>query len=359
MRFALDSGPHVRDEDSTDLIYKRLLLVLIPVVLFSLYKNVFLVLIENRFPILDVLYPLILIVVSCLTTFLTERVYVWIDSSKRGFRKTLPFYSVITGLMISMLLPINTPLYVVILGGIVATVFGKMVYGGFGENSFNPAAVGMIFMMLLFGSVFSNYSNYFNLIEAEKYSTIPISTIGSLNYDTSITPFGTLFNFLFGMVPGGLGTTNGFLMLFSFALLTILKVNKWKVTLGYILTVFFMTFMIGSYFGLEMWYPLFNVLGGSLLFVAVFMSDPVTTATTSTGQILNGIGLGIVTVALRLLTPNPENIILAVVIMNLLVPTLDKLGVKALKESKYSYILVLSSILLVIMSSFIIVSIIK
>ncbi len=359
MRYAIDSGPHIRDDDSTDLIYKRLLMVLIPIVLFSLYKNVFLVFIENKYPLMDVFYPLIILVVSCFTSFVTERLYVWIDSKRNGYKKFTSFYSIIPGIYLALILPINIPIYIVIIGAVVASLFGKMIYGGFGENLFNPTAMGFIFLIVLFGSTFSNYSNYLNPMEAEKYSTIPITSVASFDYDKSITPYGSLFNFLFGTVPGSLGTTNAFLMMISFALLTILKVIKWKISVSFIATVFFMTFMIGANHEVGIWYPVFNILSGSLLFVAIFMSDPVTTATTSTGQILNGIGLGILTVCIRLLMANPERILIAVLLMNILTPYLDKLGVISLKDPKYKYIFIALAVVLGVVISFVISGLIK
>ncbi|MDD4831581.1 MAG: RnfABCDGE type electron transport complex subunit D [Bacilli bacterium] len=352
MKYAIDSGPHIRDEDSTDLIYKRLLLVLIPLLLFSVYKNVFLVFIENKYPLLDVFYPLIVIIVACITSFFTERIYLKIESNRLGYKKNLPFYSIIPGLFLSLLLPINVPIYVVILGAIVATLFGKMIYGGFGENLFNPAALGYVIIILLFGSLLSNFSNYLNPLELEKYSSVVTLDYTSINYNNLVAPYGNLFNFLFGTVPGSIGTTNAFLILLSFVFLSILKVIKWKVTLSYLLTVFIMTFMIASNHGEGIWFPIFNLLSGGLLFIAVFMTDPVTTPTTSVGQILYGLGLGVLTVCVRFLTDNPERILVAVILMNILVLSLDRLGVKSKQDSNYGYIFVLIGVIFAVIVSY-------
>lgn len=352
MKYAIDSGPHIKSDDNIDSIYKKLFIALIPIVLFSIYKNVFVVYIEHKFPLMEVLHPLFIILVSVLVAITTERIYAKIDNYRNGYKKTNPFYPIITGIYISMILPPMVPLYVAAIASFIGIFLGKMLYGGFGKNLFNPTAIGYLFILILFTSMLSNYDNYFNLLEKTKYLTHPLNHITSFNYQKLVSPYGSLYNFLFGMVPGLMGTTNAFLILISFVFLSIFKVLKWKVTLSYILTVFVMTFIIGLGHGVGIWFPMFNILSGSLLFVAVFMNDPVTTASTNMGQILNGVLLGIITVVIRFSSPNPERIFIAVIISNLMIPYLDRFEVLVKKKSKYKYILIVLSIILIISLSF-------
>jgi Na+-translocating ferredoxin:NAD+ oxidoreductase RnfD subunit len=239
--------------------------------LFSLYKNVFLVFIENTHTFIEVIYPVLIILVACLTSFITERIFVWIDTNKNGFKRISPFNSIIPGLYLAMLLPINTPIYIVLIGALLATLFGKMLYGGFGENLFNPTAIGYIFIVILFGSILTNPDSYFNLVEKGKYISLPLSNLSTFSYDKIVAPFGSLYNFIFGTVPGPLGTTNAFLMILSFALLSIFKVIKWKITLTFLLTVFIMTLIIGLNHDAGIWFPIFNILSGSLLFSGIYV----------------------------------------------------------------------------------------
>ena len=103
----------------------------------------------------------------------------------------------------------------------------------------------------------------------------------------------------------------------------------------YTLTVFLSTFIIGNILSLDVWYPLFHVLSGGLLFGAVFMAtDPVTSPITKSGQVLYGISLGILTVLLRFLTPYPEGVMTSILFMNLLVFLFDKIGLKIKNDKK-------------------------
>ncbi len=352
MKYAIDSGPHIKTDYNIDSVYKRLLIALIPIVLFSIYKNVFLVLIENKYPLIEVIHPLLIIFVSVFAAILSEKIYTKIDSFRNGYRRINPFYAGITGLYVALILPINIPLYIPIIGSCLGILLGKMLYGGFGKNLFNPTAIAYIFLLLIFSTTLSNYGNYFNLIEKEQYLTLPINNLTSFDYDKLITPFGSLVNFLFGTVPGAIGTTNSFLILLSFLLMSLLKVIKWKITIVYIATVFVMTYIIGDANGATIWYPVFNILNGSLLFAAVFMNDPVTTSSTNTGQILNGIILGISTVLVRFLSMNPERILVAIIISNIFVPYLDILGAYARKNKIFKYLILLISVLAVIIISY-------
>lgn len=354
MKYAIDSGPHIKGDDNVDSIYKRLLIALIPIVLFALYKNVFLVYIEHKFSLLEVMHPVFIILVSVIVALITERIYTLVDNYRNGFKKTNCFYPIITGLYIAMILPVMTPLYVVALASFIGIFLGKMLYGGFGKNLFNPTAIGYLFILILFTTTLSNYNNYFNLIEKTKYVTYPLNHLTTFNYQKLVTPYGSLINFLFGMVPGQMGTTNAFLMLLSFLFLSFFKVIKWKISLTYILTVFIMTFIIGINHGVDIWFPIFNILSGSLLFVAIFMNDPVTTSTTNIGQILNGILLGIITVMVRFLSGNPERILIAVILTNLFVPYLDKFELLVKSKHNYKYIIIIISIFVVLITSFLI-----
>jgi len=359
MKYAIDSGPHIKSDDNVDSIYKRLLIALIPIVLFSLYKNVFLVYIEHKFSFMEVMHPVFIILISVAVAFATEKIYTLIDNYRNGFKKTTCFYPIITGLYIAMILPVMTPLYIVALASFIGIFLGKMLYGGFGKNLFNPTAIGYIFVLILFTTTLSNYQNYFNLTETTKYLTHPLNHITTFDYQKLVAPYGSLINFLFGMVPGLMGTTNAFLMLLSFFFLSFFKVIKWKISLTYILTVFIMTFIIGLNHEVGIWFPIFNILSGSLLFVAVFMNDPVTTSTTDMGQILNGTLLGIITVMIRFLSETPERIFIAIILTNLFVPYLDKFGLIIKKKSSYKYITITILIIIILIISFLISKFIK
>jgi uncharacterized protein with FMN-binding domain len=187
----------------------------------------------------------------------------------------------------------------------------------------------------MYGEVIATNGGYLNSYELDAIAkATPLSNAslveGIGTYDTLVRPYGSLWDFFIGIIPGSVGETSALFCLIGFIYLTINKVIKWKIPVVYILTVFVMTYMIGSINGLGIWYPLFQILSGGLMLGAVFMAtDPVTSPTTSIGQILYGLFLGILTVIFRYLTPYPEGVLTSILTMNMFVFILDRIGSKA------------------------------
>ena len=238
----------------------------------------------------------------------------------------------ITGLFVALILPINTPIIILIFGVMVAIVIGKLIFGGFGNNLFNPALLGVMFVVALFSVNIANNGGYLNSYEDAISSATPLShqltEIGT--YDQLVKPYGSLFDFFFGTTPGAVGETSAILILLAFCYLTWKRIIKWRIPVAFISTVFFMTYLIGNINDVGIWYPFFHILSGGLFFGAVFMAtDPVTSPVTITGQVLFGLFLGILTVIFRFLSPYPEGVLTAILTMNLFVFILDKIGNKA------------------------------
>ncbi len=318
-------GPFMRSENKTKDMMKALIVALIPIVLFSEYKNGFIPYINHKTDIIGLCYPLIVVLVGMLTTFLTELVVTKITKQKS-------YYSYIPGLFIALVLPLNTPIEIFILACVLGIVVGKMLYGGFGNNIFNPALIGCLFVLTAYSSIITNNGGYLNSYEVDAIShATPLSnvttTIGS--YDTLVKPYGNLGDFLLGFIPGAPGETCSLLCLFGLIYLIKKDAIKVKIPLTYISTVFILTLVIGLMNGVGIWYPCFEVLSGGLLFGSIFMAtDPVTSPVTSLGQILYGLCLGLLTVTFRYLTPYPEGVLTSILIMNMLVFILDKIGVR-------------------------------
>ena len=207
-----------------------------------------------------------------------------------------------------------------------------MLFGGFGKNIFNPALVGRLFVISIFMVTINNHGGYLNPYEMDAITTSTPLTNASVvsgigTYETLVKPYGRLLNMFIGNIPGAVGETSALLCLLAFIYLTYFKVIKWKIPATYILTVFAITYVIGGANDLGIWYPLFQIFTGGLMFGAVFMAtDPVTSPTTPIGQILYGMFLGILTVVFRYLTPFPEGVLTSILTMNMLVMILDKIG---------------------------------
>ncbi len=356
--FHLDSGTFVKDKNSTPKIMMHLLVSLIPIILFSFFKNGILPYTSGKIKLLGMFYPLFFITLGPIFTYIIERIYVKIfykyeKTKLKQYMKSS--YSIFPGLFLSLVLPINTPISVLFFGSFIATVVGKMLFGGFGNNVFNPALIGYLFVILIYGPMIAANGGYLNPLEMDAVTTAtPLSNIATVEgigtYETLIKPYGSLFEFFVGIIPGTIGETSAFLCIVAFIYLTFFKVIKWKIPAVYIATVFGMTYVIGTFNNLGIWYPLFQIMSGGLMFGAVFMAtDPVTSPTTPIGQVLYGLFLGILTVMIRYLTPYPEGVMTSILTLNMFVFILDNIGSKSrfnfnksVASFLFSWILILS-----------------
>lgn len=338
MKFVVDKGPYLKDKDFTSKIMKKLFIALIPIIIFAVYKNGIIPYQNGYITFYEALRPLFMIMIGGITAVIAEMLYVSLILKKREkdfFSYIKHSYALFPGLFLALILPINTPLWLVILGSLVATVLGKMLFGGFGYNIFNPALIGYLFVSSSYGQLIAARGGYLNGQELDSISkATPLTNISNIAFVGSWNEigaeFGSLSDYFFGFIPGSLGETSTFLILIALIYLIITKVVKWRIPIIYITTVLIMTFIIGTYNGMELWFPLFQLLSGGLMFGAVFIAtDPVTSPITKTGQTIYALGLGILTVVFRFLTPYPEGVMTAILSMNLLVIIIDRIGAKA------------------------------
>ena len=356
MEYGFDNGPHLKDRDNTSKIMFRLFLALLPIMLFSIYKNGIAPYIDGYTNLYGALKPLLMLIFGIGTSIITEIIYFRFILKKKGdITKNLrESYAIFPGLFFVLTIPLNTPLWIIIIGAFVATFIGKLLFGGLGYNIFNPALVGSIFVIACYGALIGSKGGYLNAMELDTIAgATPLSSLGNINYVGSfsqiVSPFGNFFDFLFGFIPGSFGETSKLLIILAFVFLVITKVIKWIIPVTYIFVVFIMTYIIGGINDMGVWYPLFNIMSGGLLFGAVFMAtDPVTSPTTKMGQVLFGLCLGMLTVVFRFLTPYPEGVLTAILTMNMLVIILDRIGAKSRFVNTYRFIPISIIILLIV-----------
>jgi electron transport complex protein RnfD len=328
-------GPFLRHENATDKMMRNLFIALMPILIFGFYKNGILPFLHGYATIYGMLYPLLLVFVSVMTSYVSEYFFIRIlkGRSKEETKKELKqSFWIFPGLFLSLIVPYNTPLVLMAIASFIASILGKMLYGGFGYNLFNPALIGCLFLLTIYGAQIATMGGYLNTEEIRVVSgATPLANVSLVDgigtYETLVEPYGTLASFFLGTIPGAMGETSACLCLLAFFFLSYKRVIKWKIPTFYIGTVFLLTCIIGSMNGVGLWYPIFQVLSGGLFFGAVFMAtDPVTSPITSIGQVLYAILLGILTVAFRYLSPLPEGVLTSILTMNLFVPILDKIG---------------------------------
>ena len=333
LRFSLGKAPFIRKADNggdTATIMRDFIIGLLPLVLFAWVKNGLLPMINNDCGVWEMLYPLIFCILGGVFTYAIEYVYYFLTKKEIKFTKASLFethkkvmnsFAVIPGLILAMIMPLNTPIWVLFVSSLFATLVGKLLFGGFGCNIFNPALVGYLFFAVSYQGLtsFMNPSELDTIISgATPLGNAHSNILASGN--ELIGAYGNVWNFLLGTIPGSIAETSALLCLVSFAWLTYRKVINWKIPVVYVATVFLLTYLVPVVDGRpgDLLYPLFHTLSGGLLFGAVFMAtEPVTSPKTPNGKVIYALGLGVLTVLMRLKSNAPEGVATSIMAMNL------------------------------------------
>lgn len=219
--------------------------------------------------------------------------------------------AIVTGLLLSLNLPANTPLWQAAVGAAFAIIFVKCVFGGIGQNFANPAITARIFMLVAFGSMSS--AAFPKNIDAVSSAT-PLAVLQN-GGDVKIT------DLLLGTRGGSIGETCTIALIIGGLYLLFRKVISWHTPVIFVATVFLFTFAVKG----DAFTALEYTLSGGLFIGAIFMAtDYATTPVTKWGKVIFGIGAGLLTVLIRLWGVYPEGVSFAILLMNILTPYIDK-----------------------------------
>ncbi len=219
--------------------------------------------------------------------------------------------AVVTGLLLSLNLPANTPLWQAAVGAAFAIIFVKCVFGGIGQNFANPAITARIFMLVAFGSMSS--AAFPKNIDAVSGAT-PLAVLQN-GGEVKIT------DLLFGTRGGAIGETCTVALIIGGLYLLFRRVISWHTPVIFVATVFLFTFAVKG----DAFTALEYTLSGGLFIGAIFMAtDYATTPVTKWGKVIFGIGAGLLTVLIRLWGVYPEGVSFAILLMNILTPYIDK-----------------------------------
>ncbi|MBU1144371.1 MAG: RnfABCDGE type electron transport complex subunit D [Firmicutes bacterium] len=368
-RFANGKAPFLRISDEknkgTGIIMRDFLIALVPVILFSWYKNGILVYIDGNCSIFEMFYPLVFILLGGFISLLMEGLFFYITdkeikSIKSIMKKAQSSFSLIPGLLLALILPIYTPIWVLMFGCFMGTIVGKMLFGGFGHNIFNPALIGYIAIAFTLSGVINAAGGVFNPSEfmIDSYAGVtPLTRLSGnvvFSYEALVMPYGSLWNFFLGTIPGAIGETSALVILISYLWLSIRKVIKWSTPLIFIGTVFILSWIIGILIGdAGIWFPLYSIFSGGVFFGAVFMAtEPVTSPKNPLGKIVFALFLGVLTVLFRFLGNFPEGVATSIVVMNIFTMPIDNFTAvirsTGFKKSSIIKGLILTSLLVVI-----------
>lgn len=221
----------------------------------------------------------------------------------------------VTGLLLAMCLPPAPPWWLTVIGGVVAIVIGKQVFGGIGNNTFNPALVARAILMVSWAGHMTGWLSPMDLVSSA--TPLPLAAKG---VSTS------LLSLFIGTVPGCIGETSAFALLLGAAWLFYKGHICWRIPGGYIGVVFLMGMFFSGFGGITTMISmgLFHVLAGGVMLGALFMAtDWVTTPVTPRGKLIFGIGCGVITMLVRLYGVYPEGVTFAILLMNAVTPLID------------------------------------
>ncbi len=257
--------------------------------------------------------------------------------------------AVVTGILLAFNLPVNIPIWMCIIGSLVAIVVVKQMFGGIGHNFANPAITARIVLLVSFASAMTGFTSPgFSGVDAVTTAT-PLSHLSAIDLSGNVSSqidsllsqgdLPTFFNMFFGVRAGCIGEVCSVALILGAVYLILRGVISFTIPVSYILTVAVFMF-IASGFSLS--FTLYEILGGGLLLGAFFMAtDYSTSPINAKGKVVFGIGCGILTSVIRLYGSLPEGVSYSILLMNIATPLIEKATapvyfgfIKAKKEKK-------------------------
>ena len=241
----------------------------------------------------------------------------------------------VTGVLLALNLPPTAPWWVMVIGAVVAIGVAKMTFGGLGHNIFNPALVGRVFLLISFPVIMTDWTvpeSWFRpgvdaVTGATPLALVKEGLAQGLTVDQIISanPDLTYGQMLFARAGGSAGEASALAIILGFIYLLARRVIRPHIPVTIILTVAVMTGIFWLIDPSQYTDPLFNILTGGVLLGSVFMAtDYVTSPMTVKGMVIYGIGIGVLTVLIRYFGSYPEGVSFAILIMNSIVPLLNK-----------------------------------
>jgi electron transport complex protein RnfD len=228
----------------------------------------------------------------------------------------------LTGLLLAMNLPSNLPWWMVIIGSMAAIGLGKMCYGGLGNNLFNPALVGRVFLLISFPAAMTTWPIPEPFSMAYMDAQTAATPLSFMKFDQMLPP---ILNTLIGNEGGSMGEVSAIALLLGGIFLLWKKVITWHIPVSILATVALFTGIMHLVDPIAYENPLWHLCSGGLLLGAIFMAtDYVTSPMTTRGQLLYGVGIGLITVVIRLWGSYPEGVSFAILLMNAATPLIDK-----------------------------------
>lgn len=322
-KYLVSPNPHIHAKESTSTLMRDVVIALLPAVIVSVV-----------FYGLGELVVLGVSVASCvLLEYLITRYMLKKPST------VCDWSAAVTGLLLAMNLPASTPWWVVVMGAIFAIGVAKLTFGGLGQNVFNPAIAGRVFLLVSYPTYMTSWAMPQGLFGADAVSgATPLGVIKEgLMQGASVPQLmaengWSYGNMLFANIGGSAGEISAIALLAGFVYLLVRGVIKPYITLSIWATVFVFSGLMWLINPAQFTDPIFNLLTGGMILGSCFMAtDYVTSPMSNKGGILFGFGIGLIAMLIRYFGSYPEGVSFAILIMNMCVPLINR----AFHQKKY------------------------
>ncbi len=319
-KFMINQSPHIKSKGTGQRIMRLVFLSLIPAACAGVY--------------FFGMNSLIILILATLSAWITDLLIQEIIRRHKKFEgnnykkiRIINWSSLLTGLFIGLILPPGIRLWLPVLGSFIAVSFGKYAFGK-GNNIFNPALIGRVFLVISFPALMAKW-----IIPDGITSATPLSVLKSDGFSSLVAGFGSkaaLYkSMVIGNVGGSIGETSVIALLAGAVFLLCLKIINWRIPVSYIGAIALTSFVFGRDI-------IFDTFSGGLILGAFFMAtDYVTSPITKKGKLIFGVGCGILTIIIRVYSAYPEGVAFSILLMNATVPIIERytkqrtLGVKS------------------------------
>ena len=310
-RLIVSPSPHLHTKTSTKSLMRDVVIALIPAVIVSVLFYGW-----SELLVLGVSVASCVLLEYLITKFLLK-----------GKCTIGDWSAVITGLLLALNLPASTPWWVVFVGAVVAIGVAKMTFGGLGQNLFSPALVGRVFLLISFPTYMTDWTRPSGFVSSAAVDAFTGATpLGLAKGGAGLVANLDYCDMLLFNIGGSMGEISAIALLIGFVYMLVRRVIRPHITLSIWATV--------AIFSGIFWYinpevytdPAFNLLTGGLMLGSIFMAtDYVTSPMSAWGGVIFGIGIGLITMLIRYFGAYPEGVSFAILIMNSVVPLINKM----------------------------------
>ena len=337
MIISKESAPHLRRKATVTRMMVDVLIALAPTLIFSFVV----------FPIRTLIFYLssLAIMIGAEFVFVGLKNMMPKDGLKHSFKERFTYaykgkYSItnvltpaISAVIYTLIMPAGAPIYAFVLGALFGIIVGKLVFGGLGSNIFNPAAVGMVFAKLCFGSQYGTYaSNWYCKIPDAVAGATPLGGTGESWFTNVVNNMGNydMLDMFLGRIPGTLGEVYKVTIIVGLIYLLIRRSADFRIVVSYLGTFVVLALVAGlCIYSINnavnpLNFMLYQLLSGGVLFGATFMlTDPVTSPINAPSRIIYGMVAAVSTVFIRFFAALPEGVAFSILIANMVAVVLD------------------------------------